>query len=110
MWFLVVLYFCLSFLMAYTIRKLPAYCQSSWFLISTWGIFWVAVGYLLVHPEAYWHIWNLALIFLAALPGMMLLDYWQKRDRFAEEQRKKKRLASVIERVERNYQVEKEKI
>jgi len=71
----------LSFIMAFTIWQLPVWCQSSWFLISSWGILWVCVGYTLYDPTAYPHIIKLAVIFLFALPGMMFLDYKQRQAR-----------------------------
>ena len=72
--------FCgLSFLMAWVIDKLPVWCQSSWFIISVWGIFWINFAYGVIHPEAWVHIYKIAVIFLASLPGMMLLDYLQKQ-------------------------------
>lgn len=80
-----VLYFCLSWLMAYIIRRLPVYCQTSWSLISTWGILWATVGETLLRwgqcYTSYQFMTDLAIIFLAAFPGMLYLDFMQKKER-----------------------------
>lgn len=75
------LFFGLSFLMARLVDRLPVWCQTSWFLVAVWGIFWINFAYGVIHPEAWGHIRNLAIIFLAALPGMMALDHLQKKSR-----------------------------
>ena len=75
------IFFCLSFIMAWTIDKLPVWCQTSWFIISVWGIFFVGLAIIMLYPASYPYIFAQALIFLAALPGMMWLDYLQKRSR-----------------------------
>lgn len=78
-------YFCLSWLMAWVILKLPVFCQTSWSLISVWGIVFVNLA------EA-WLRWNqsmlaqqvvtdIAIIFFAAFPGMLYLDFRQKQFR-----------------------------
>jgi len=80
-----VIYFCLSWLMAWVILKLPVFCQTSWSLISVWGIGWAGLA------EA-WLRWNqpmlaqqviadLCIIFVAAFPGMLFLDFKQKQYR-----------------------------
>ena len=88
LWSVAVVFWGLSFLMAWVIDKLPVWCQSSWFIISVWGIFWVNFSYGAIHPEAWIHIYKIALVFLFALPGMMYLDHLQKQSRVSYWERK----------------------
>ena len=78
--YLMALYFILSIIMAYLITKLPIWCQS-WSLTSVWGITWAIVGYTIVYPEMYLHTIRLAFVFLAAYPGMLGLEFWQRWQR-----------------------------
>lgn len=78
--YLMMLYFALSLIMGWTISRLPVWCQS-WSLTSVWGITWLVVGYTLVYPEMYTHTIRLAFIFLAAYPGMLGLEFWQRHKR-----------------------------
>ena len=50
-------------------------------MVSVWGITWVNVIYGVLYPEAWPHIYRLAILFIAALPGMMRLDHLQKKSR-----------------------------
>jgi hypothetical protein len=77
---LMALYFALSWLMFWVITRLPVWCQS-WSLTSVYGITCTIVGYTLVYPEMYPHTIRLAFIFLAAYPGILGLEIWQRRRR-----------------------------
>lgn len=78
------LFSCLSFLMCFIIRKLPIYCQTSWSLISVWGIACVGAAEAWLRWNqpmlAQWVIVDLCVIFLAAFPGQLMLNTLQKRE------------------------------
>jgi len=79
-----VLFFFLSFIMCFVIRKLPIYCQTSWSLISVWGIAFVGIAEAWLRWDkpmlAQWVIIDLCVIFAASFPGMLLLNTLQKRE------------------------------
>ena len=73
---LAALYFGLSFAMQRVINRLPLFCSLFWPFVASWGILWTCVGYAIVAQYAWqqsslWgHIARVAVIFVAALPGM----------------------------------------
>ena len=80
-----VLFAGLSFVMAWVVLRLPVFCQTSWSLISVWGIASVGLAEAWLRWNtpmlAQWVIADLACIFIAAFPGMLYLDIAQKRKR-----------------------------
>jgi hypothetical protein len=80
-----VLFAGLSFVMAWIVLRLPVFCQSSWSLISVWGIASVGIAEAWLRWNtpmlAQWVIVDLCIIFLASFPGMLYLDIQQKRKR-----------------------------
>jgi hypothetical protein len=80
-----VLFAGLSFIMAWVVLRLPVFCQTSWSLISVFGIASVGMAEAWLRWNqsvmAQWVIVDLAIIFLAAFPGMLYLDIAQKRKR-----------------------------
>ena len=66
----------LSFAMQRVINRLPLFCSLFWPFIASWGICWTVVGYAIVAQYAWqqsslWgHVARLAVLFVAALPGM----------------------------------------
>lgn len=80
-----VLFAGLSFVMAWIVLRLPVFCQTSWSLISVWGIASVGIAEAWLRWNqpmlAQWVIADLAIIFIASYPGMLYLDLMQKRKR-----------------------------
>lgn len=81
-----VVFFCLSFILAKVVLRLePIPCQMSWSVISVWGIMWVVSSVFLYtiwfQPDVSisWLYWSLWYVFLAALPGMLWLNWQQIR-------------------------------
>ena len=76
-WGMVVIYFCLSFVMQRVINRLPLVCGFLWWVTSSWGILAVGAGYTIIHPESREHVLKLAIIFWFALPGQMIANFNQ---------------------------------
>lgn len=70
-------FFTLGWAMAWVIYRLPVICGFLYWLISTYGILSVGVAVYLIWPESRPYIWRLAFIFLAALPGLMVVNFEQ---------------------------------
>lgn len=73
----------LSFLLALFVNALPVWCQTSWFIVAVIGITCVGTATGIIDPTAWPALRKMAFIFIAALPGMMYLDYLQKKSRVA---------------------------
>ena len=78
-WELAVLFLALSFIMQRLINRLPLLCQLTWIVVSSWGIIWVSVAFVLIGGISLSVAWQMALVYFAALFGMAATNYHQTR-------------------------------
>lgn len=74
------LFFLLSIILGVAIWNLPVWCQS-WAITSTYGITMVGLYTMLIYPESVPYIQFMGLCFLGAFPGMLGLEFCQRRAR-----------------------------
>ena len=78
-WELAILFLALSFIIQRLISRLPLLCQLTWIVVSSWGIIWVSVAFVLIGGISLGVAWQMALVYFAALFGMAVTNYHQTR-------------------------------
>lgn len=74
------LFFVLSVVLGVAIWHLPVWCQS-WTITSTWGIACTGLYVMLIYPESVPYVQFMGICFLGAFPGMLALEFYQRRAR-----------------------------
>lgn len=74
-WYLILLLFILGWVMQWVIRRTALMCQSVYVVFVPWGILWVVTFTYLAGFLEYKQVILLALVFLAAYPGIWYGNY-----------------------------------
>lgn len=74
---MMVVFLILGGVMGWVIYRLPVICGLLWWLSSVWGILAIGTTILIMYPQSWPYIWRMALLFLAALPGIMIANFEQ---------------------------------